>query len=192
VYHITPANQADVLPHIRQNPLTMNEIRASLAVGREVIVHADPITVPGWRGAGYIIFDPQTGAGAWKIGGGANGGYLFAADLSATIFGILFSFKTMLAQIWGAEAISKILLRASNVFVGLSFVTGILDIAENCKTSAVRWIVVSYLAISLFFLAAGGLIGFATGPVGTFIVGVSLGVALGFFRGILVDSPFCE
>jgi hypothetical protein len=80
VYHITPANQADVLPHIRQNPLTMSEIRSSLAVGREVIVHADPITVPGWRGAGYIIFDPQTGAGAWKIGGGANGGYLFAAD----------------------------------------------------------------------------------------------------------------
>ncbi|TVP82680.1 MAG: transglutaminase family protein, partial [Thioalkalivibrio sp.] len=75
VYHITPANQADALPHIRQNVLTMNEIRASLAVGREVIVHTDPISVPGWQGAGYIIFDPQTGAGAWKIAGGANGGF---------------------------------------------------------------------------------------------------------------------
>lgn len=82
VYHITPANQADVLPQIRQNPLTMSEIRSSLAVGREVIVHTDPITVPGWRGAGYIIFDPQTGAGAWKIGGGANGGLIAELELA--------------------------------------------------------------------------------------------------------------
>ncbi|MCA1788483.1 MAG: transglutaminase-like domain-containing protein [Thioalkalivibrio sp.] len=85
VYHITPANQADALPHIRQNALTMNEIRSSLAVGREVIVHTDPISVPGWQGAGYIVFDPKTGAGAWKIAGGANGGFLAASDLASTI-----------------------------------------------------------------------------------------------------------
>lgn len=43
-------------------------------MGKEVIVHTDPINVPGWKGAGYIITDPETGAGAWKIGGGGNGG----------------------------------------------------------------------------------------------------------------------
>ncbi|MFO8002797.1 transglutaminase domain-containing protein, partial [Thioalkalivibrio sp.] len=62
IYHITPANQADALSDIRQNTMTMNEIRSSLAVGREVIVHTDPISVPGWTGAGYVIIDPQTGA----------------------------------------------------------------------------------------------------------------------------------
>jgi len=36
----------------------------------------DAVSVPGWSGAGHIIFDPQTGDGAYKIGGGANGGYL--------------------------------------------------------------------------------------------------------------------
>lgn len=27
----------------------------------------------GWSGAGYIILDPETNVGAWKISGGANG-----------------------------------------------------------------------------------------------------------------------
>jgi transglutaminase-like putative cysteine protease len=192
VYHITPANQADVLPHIRQNSLTMSEIRASLAVGREVIVHADPITVPGWRGAGYIIFDPQTGAGAWKIGGGANGGLLFAADLSATIFGTLFSYKSMLAHIWGAKAIADILSRVSNSFVVIGFIIGLIDIAEKCRTAAATFIVAAYTAIALIFLAASGFLGFATGPVGLFLAGTIFGGALGYFRGMLVDIPFCD
>jgi hypothetical protein len=41
-----------------------------------VITHTDPISVPGWQGAGYVITDMETGAGAWKIGGGLNGGSL--------------------------------------------------------------------------------------------------------------------
>lgn len=32
--------------------------------------------MPGWTGAGYIIFNPDTGDGAYKISGGANGGFL--------------------------------------------------------------------------------------------------------------------
>jgi hypothetical protein len=39
--------------------------------------------VPGWTGAGYIILDPATGAGAWKITGGANGGSLEPPPLLA-------------------------------------------------------------------------------------------------------------
>jgi hypothetical protein len=32
--------------------------------------------VPGWTGAGYVIYDPNTVSGAWKIAGGQNGGWL--------------------------------------------------------------------------------------------------------------------
>jgi hypothetical protein len=76
IYQITSANQAGTLPNIHHNSLTMDEIRAALAVGKEVITHTDPVSVPGWSGAGYIIIDPATGDGAYKIGGGANGGWL--------------------------------------------------------------------------------------------------------------------
>jgi hypothetical protein len=54
----------------------MDEIRASLNAGKEVITHTDSDSVPGWSGAGYIIIDPDTGAGAYKISGGANGSFL--------------------------------------------------------------------------------------------------------------------
>jgi len=76
VYHITPENFSQVLPHLNQSALAMGDIRAAASAGREVFVHTDPVEVPGWTGAGYIILDPATGAGAWKITGGANGGSL--------------------------------------------------------------------------------------------------------------------
>jgi len=50
----------------------MTEIRTALAAGLEVITHIDAVSVPGWSGVGYIILDPATGSGAFKIGGGGN------------------------------------------------------------------------------------------------------------------------
>ena len=40
----------------------------------EVITHTDPLNVAGWTGAGYILLDPGTGEGSYKISGGLNGG----------------------------------------------------------------------------------------------------------------------
>jgi len=76
IYRITQANQAEVLPKINHNPDTMDEIRAAVAAGKEATTHTDPIAVPGWEGAGYVILDPEVGDGAWRIGGGANGGFV--------------------------------------------------------------------------------------------------------------------
>lgn len=76
IYHITPVNQASVLPNLHLDSLAMNEITQALATGKEVIAHTDRISVPGWTGEGYILFDPVTGDGAYKIAGGANGGYI--------------------------------------------------------------------------------------------------------------------
>jgi hypothetical protein len=89
IYHITQANQATALPNIRQSSLVMSEIRQALAVGKEVIVHTDPINVPGWTGAGYVITDPDMGDGAWKIGGGANGGEYGDEGVAESLFAIM-------------------------------------------------------------------------------------------------------
>lgn len=77
IYHITPANQAQALPNLHLDGLAMQEITSALAAGKEVIAHTDRISVPGWTGEGYVLFDPVTGAGAYKITGGTNGGFLF-------------------------------------------------------------------------------------------------------------------
>jgi hypothetical protein len=73
------------LPNIHHNSLVMEEIRNALNAGKEVLTHTDAVSVPGWSGAGYILFDPKTGDGAFKIGGGQNGGFL-----GGTLLGIAF------------------------------------------------------------------------------------------------------
>ncbi|WAK00608.1 transglutaminase-like domain-containing protein [Methylobacter sp. YRD-M1] len=79
IYHITQANQATILSNIHHHPDTLAEIKNALNAGQEVITHADAVSVPGWSGAGYIITDPVTGDGAYKISGGANGGGIWLA-----------------------------------------------------------------------------------------------------------------
>lgn len=75
-YHITSQNQLTALPHINHDTATINEISAAISIGKEVITHTDSINLNGWSGAGYIILDPETGDGAYKISGGSNGGFL--------------------------------------------------------------------------------------------------------------------
>ena len=70
------AQQPALLAQISIDPQAMAEIQNALAAGKEVTVHQSPITQSGWTGSGYIITDPETGAGAYKISGGANGAAL--------------------------------------------------------------------------------------------------------------------
>jgi hypothetical protein len=79
VYTLNAANQtnhATLLAQVTIDPQAMAEIQNALAAGKEVTVHQLPITQSGWTGSGYIITDPATGAGAYKISGGANGAAL--------------------------------------------------------------------------------------------------------------------
>lgn len=191
VYHITPLNQATALPNIHQNAATMSEIAAALEIGREVIVHTDPIVLSGWRGAGYVVFDPSSGAGAWKISGSANGGFLAGAGINVTIFGLLLSYKSMLAQVWGAKEIGVTLTSAANYLVAVNVLIGVTDISKNCRGPATRWVAISYTAITLTFIGATGAIAVVTGPVGGFAAGALFGIASGYLRNSLTESPFC-
>ena len=53
---------------------TETEIRNSVNAGNVVTTHEQTLNFNGWIGDGYTIIDPVTGAGAYKIRGGANGG----------------------------------------------------------------------------------------------------------------------
>jgi hypothetical protein len=95
IYTITQANQDIILPQINVDPDVMTETQNALSAGNEVTVHQSPITQSGWTGTGYIITDPVTGAGAYKISGGANGAVLFTEGLvtgsiiSLTLFALV-------------------------------------------------------------------------------------------------------
>lgn len=91
IYTLNVQNQTQhqtLLSQITIDPQAMAEIRNSLAAGKEVNVHQSPITQSGWTGSGYIITDPTTGAGAYKIVGGANGGMIFVTWLLFVAVGL--------------------------------------------------------------------------------------------------------
>ena len=51
-------------------------IRNAVNAGRIVTAHERNISVKGWSGTGYIVLDPESGVGAYMIGGGADGGMI--------------------------------------------------------------------------------------------------------------------
>jgi hypothetical protein len=106
IYHITPKNQAQALPNLRLDGLAMTEITSALATGKEAIVHTDRISVPGWTGEGYILFDPVTGDGAYKITGGSNGGFTnINGPIASTTNILAVGDNTIIAAMIGISAI---------------------------------------------------------------------------------------
>ena len=129
----------------------MSEIRAALAVGKEVIVHTDPISVPGWSGAGYVIFDAETGAGAWKIGGGGDGGFLdnYPSNLVSALL-LLAAGAGVLAASPIALFLTVILVAITVFHVFMTFITTDLHLKEQGCPEALG---VLHLALSVAFAA---------------------------------------
>src|SRR5947207_6613136 len=69
-------NIGAALPLLHAGSAVSQEIEGAVAAGRLAGIHTDPVTIGTWVGFGYAIIDPQLGAGAYKISGGANGGFL--------------------------------------------------------------------------------------------------------------------
>jgi hypothetical protein len=105
IYTLTAQNAAMVY-RLQVDDAIRMEIQNALNAGRTVTVHEAPLTVSGWTGTGYIIDDPATGAGAYKISGGANGGwynFIVGSGYGALAFLALFLGKaSLLAGMVGA------------------------------------------------------------------------------------------
>ncbi len=76
IYRITSANSAAVLPLLQLSSAVENDIRTAVNQGKTVLAPERNISHGNWNGVGYIITDETTGAAAYLISGGANGGGL--------------------------------------------------------------------------------------------------------------------
>lgn len=79
IWTITQANLSTALAAINLPSAVENDIRNSVYAGMEVTAHEQPVNFYGTSQVGYIVLDPETGAGGYLIGGGENGGYLIYA-----------------------------------------------------------------------------------------------------------------
>jgi hypothetical protein len=76
IYTITPQNASTALAKLPIGGSVGQEIRSAVQAGKEVTIHEKSISAYGWSGYGYVIVDPETGAGGYIIEGGGNGGLM--------------------------------------------------------------------------------------------------------------------
>jgi hypothetical protein len=74
IYTIDQANVNTILPLLQLNGDVKSDIQNAVNAGKLVTVQKTNVTYNGWTGCGYIITDPNTGAGAYMISDGLNGG----------------------------------------------------------------------------------------------------------------------
>jgi hypothetical protein len=74
IYTIDSNNINNILPLLSVSQDVIADIQNAVASGKIVTIPQRTIQYYDWRGEGYIITDPNTGAGAYMISGGLAGG----------------------------------------------------------------------------------------------------------------------
>jgi len=82
IYTINHSNAATALPKLPVGGTVGQEIRSAIDAGKEVTFHESGINAHGFSGYGYVITDPETGAGAYLIEGKGNGGVYFGIGIA--------------------------------------------------------------------------------------------------------------
>ncbi|MCJ8503199.1 hypothetical protein, partial [Desulfatitalea alkaliphila] len=86
IWTITSDNLDIALPSLSLATETKTDIRNAVRAGKVVTAHEARINFHGWIGEGYMVIDPNTGAGAYMIAGGSNGGFIiFAQDYTTNL-----------------------------------------------------------------------------------------------------------
>ena len=74
IWTITQDNLTEALAASQLPSKAQADIRHSVQAGMEVTAHEEPVNFYGRQFTGYIVLDPETGAGGFLIGSGENGG----------------------------------------------------------------------------------------------------------------------
>lgn len=162
-YYIDKYNASNTLPNINLDSSTMNEITLAVNHGKEVTVHTDPIQVNGWTGAGYLIIDPETGAGAYKISGGFNGGIEKLNEIQDDLF-------------WASTALGVVGSALSNLLGAISTAITVLDALLNCPNPVANFIA----ALAIAFFVMGIMLAFVFGTIFSPLTGVLVAAAFGY------------
>jgi hypothetical protein len=201
-YEITEANRSKVMPLLNHQPETMDEIRAALDAGKTVTTHTDPVSVPGWQGAGYVILDPETGDGAWKISGGKNGGQSDLSEGTGAVFataGAAESTANLLARFLGSLAAYKTALQdAARLTAGVSALITLITVYTEtgniwkALSAAVLdlglTVLASALGTAIFSsIAALGLLGTAGLAVVAVVVSVLIAALFFILKAVLME-----
>ena len=128
--------------------------------------------MPGWTGAGYIIFNPDTGDGAYKISGGANGGFLLLVG-----FIILAAFLVISTSVFLIGLLTIPIATINIILASLaihSFIKNIRSAADQCQGLEMISVTISLLVKLGFDLALKGIDAVVVGTLMQIVEGTIL------------------
>jgi len=197
IYTITSDNLYTAMAQLQLSADTEQEIQNAVEAGFEVTTHQYQINFNGWVGEGYIIIDPNTGAGAYKIAGGGNGGYvepddsfrnqiLLAGLIPDSDDNVVNIFLGLLLAIGGALAESVLIAVAGLMFSLYSLWKDYVELQTAYATCSANFLIDLYVILGAAF-AVLGLIFLGAGAVPAAIAIWASGVILaGAIRAVLL------
>jgi hypothetical protein len=91
IYTVTGSNIASILPKLNVSQKVKDDVANAISAGKQAIVPGSEVQHERYTGTGYVLFDPETGSGAYLIDGGLNGAIISAcADALAPVAGSIF------------------------------------------------------------------------------------------------------
>ncbi|MFN0318236.1 MAG: DUF2179 domain-containing protein, partial [Burkholderiales bacterium] len=171
IYRIDSSTAASAIPQLHLSPEVRTEIAAAAAAGLVAYVPQTEVDLDGWRGAGYIITDPATGSGMYRISGGANGGY-YLCDCFGIPPSVEFTLSMILAVIGEVAkrfAVPALIAQAILIANGACSAIAEIDKAECVSEEQKDVLKLGIYAITFISLATTAL---AVGNPALFLVGV--------------------
>ncbi len=141
-----------------------SDIRNSVFTGMEVTAHERAVDFFGSSQVGYIVLNPETGAGGYLIGGGENGAFLIMFGLSALLLFGVFSFVS--GGVGPLFALAFINAAVANIAAGVSL------LAKALGQNAISTFACNLMWIALGAVLASVVAAFTVlGPVASTVLG---------------------
>ena len=154
IYTVNQTNIVTTLPQLQIDQQVKTDIQNAVNAGKVVTVSKTNISNNGWIGCGYIITDPETGAGAYMISGGLSGAAVFLGGL------LLMSWAPLLIMLTGIALLSPIgiflaVLTGLGAGMALSQVwspsTQLRSVINYTVQQVIEGIIAGGLIVSVFF-----------------------------------------
>lgn len=140
---ISGANLDTEIEKLNTDENTKQNVVNAVNSGKIVTIPAEDVTMGDWSGTGYIVTNPETGAGAYMISGGLNGGstsekvtLAYMADIGFSIWdmaeSILLISNAMMALAAGATAAGGVFLVLGVVGFGFALYSYIRSVELMC------------------------------------------------------------
>jgi transglutaminase-like putative cysteine protease len=138
VYQVNRDTLTANLPRLVLPLEVLADIQNAVAAGQTVYVPATELTINGWTGTGYIVLDPATGAGAFRISGGLAGAEFWMEVSRELLWASLFLLGLGIGLSFLLSPLG--LLLAFMTGLAIAFIVGpLLDAVRRDKPLSLPW-----------------------------------------------------